>query len=352
MRQMRPAHEAGQIARTREDLFRRAAEQHHHVGGIHAGSGAERDLDLAWPELHLHRAQRQAKRLQMVAQRLQQRVERVVAVLGQILIAVVQRRDLRRRAGHRDVVRIGERPLALQQMEFDFQAGAPGEASLREHVPACGASWRAWKTGAGCRRCGRDRTESSRCAAPRAARGTRHGSATMTMSPAPSLGGPPPGAKIGNAVRPDRSFSTMVSGAGDAGAQRATASAATSVLPRTTPCASAKAKRTTPSFVDALAMTPCAACCLRLASTGRGARRNRSRGFHCGRGKPGGGATPRRFLRLPVAFPGRVAGPTASIVAGPRTVSAPHVSGGSRPSATSSMARKNRRRAAMMMRSE
>ena len=41
MWQLRPTHETGQITGAREDLLRRAAEQQHQIGGLHAGGGAE-----------------------------------------------------------------------------------------------------------------------------------------------------------------------------------------------------------------------------------------------------------------------------------------------------------------------
>ena len=58
---LRPAHEGGVVAVALRDLLGGAAEQHHGVGGLEAGAGAERELDLARPELDLERAQRQAE---------------------------------------------------------------------------------------------------------------------------------------------------------------------------------------------------------------------------------------------------------------------------------------------------
>ncbi len=126
VRQLRPAHEGGVVAVALRDLLGGAAEQHHGVGRMQAGLGAEGELDLARPELDLERAQRQREAGDVGAQDLQDRVELVVARLGQVLVAVVEQRDLGRRARLARLRRVAQaemRLLQFEQMEFDLEAG-------------------------------------------------------------------------------------------------------------------------------------------------------------------------------------------------------------------------------------
>ncbi len=74
------------------DLLGGAAEQHHRIGRLEPGAGAEGELDLARPELDLERAQRQAEVHDVGAQDLEDRIHLVVTLLGQVLVALVQQR--------------------------------------------------------------------------------------------------------------------------------------------------------------------------------------------------------------------------------------------------------------------
>ena len=127
-----PAHESRVEAVALGDLLGGAAEQHHGVGRIEARAGAEGELDLAGAELDLERAQRQAEIDEVGPQDLQDRVHLVVALLGQVLIALVEQRHvgwLARLAG----IAVAElRLFQLEQMEFDFEAGDEIIAAIGE----------------------------------------------------------------------------------------------------------------------------------------------------------------------------------------------------------------------------
>ena len=105
VRQLRPAHEGGVIAVAARDLLHGAAEQHHVVGRLQPLARREGELALARAELDLDRAQGQAERDDVAAQDLQHRLHLVVALLGQVLIAVRQQADRRRRAGLAGILR-------------------------------------------------------------------------------------------------------------------------------------------------------------------------------------------------------------------------------------------------------
>src|SRR6478736_6444970 len=96
------AHEGRVITVPMADLLHGAAKQHHGVGGLEPQRRLERELALARPEFDFDRAQRQAERQDVAPDYLQHRLHLVVALLGEILIAVRQqahRRRLARLAG-------------------------------------------------------------------------------------------------------------------------------------------------------------------------------------------------------------------------------------------------------------
>ena len=128
------------------DLLGGAAEQHHRVGRLEAGAGAEGELDLAWTELDFERAQRQAEIDQIGAQDLQDRIHLVVALLGQVLVALVQQRHVGRLARLAGIADAQLRLLKLEQMELDFQAGdeivaAISQGRERPAQDMAGAKW-------------------------------------------------------------------------------------------------------------------------------------------------------------------------------------------------------------------
>lgn len=88
VRQLRPAHEGRVIAVAARDLLHRRTEQHHGVGRGKAHSGREGEFALARAELDLDRAQRQPEREDVAADDLERRLHLIVALLGEILIAV------------------------------------------------------------------------------------------------------------------------------------------------------------------------------------------------------------------------------------------------------------------------
>jgi hypothetical protein len=118
-----PAHEGGVVAVARRHLLHRAAEQHHGVGRGEADGRLEGELALAGAELHLHRAQRQAELLHGAADVVECRLHLVVALLGQILVALGDEAHLRRLAGLGGVGRRHARIVELEDMELDLEAG-------------------------------------------------------------------------------------------------------------------------------------------------------------------------------------------------------------------------------------
>ena len=91
-RQARPAHEAGMQSLPGAHLLHGGAHEDQLVGRQHPLRRPEGELDLAWPELHLERAERQVQRLERAAQGLHHRVERVVTQFCEVLIAGVEQR--------------------------------------------------------------------------------------------------------------------------------------------------------------------------------------------------------------------------------------------------------------------
>jgi hypothetical protein len=120
VRQLRPAHEGRVIAVAPRHLLHRAAEQHHRVGGGEGWQGRKRDLQLARAELDLEGAQRQLECGKIFTKNLENRVELVVAVLGQVLVAAGQELDVRRisRLPASDGLVLFE----IRLMKFHFQA--------------------------------------------------------------------------------------------------------------------------------------------------------------------------------------------------------------------------------------
>src|SRR5436189_5470562 len=97
--QLRPAHEGGVVAMAARALLYRATQQQHRVSRLEAGQRRERELELAGTELDLERSQRQAEGFQILSQDLHDRVDEIVALLGEVLVAGGEELDLRRRPG-------------------------------------------------------------------------------------------------------------------------------------------------------------------------------------------------------------------------------------------------------------
>ncbi len=138
VRQFRAAHEGGVIAVAMGNLFHGAAKQDHGVGGLEPLPRRKGELALARAELDLDRAQRQAERQDVAPDDLQHRLHLVVALLGQVLIAVRQQADIGRRARLAGVLRRHLRVFELEDVEFDFQPGDEIVAALCkpiEHRP-------------------------------------------------------------------------------------------------------------------------------------------------------------------------------------------------------------------------
>ncbi len=94
-----PAHEGRVIAVALGDLLGGAPEQDHRIGRLEARAGMEGKLDLAGAELDFERTHRQAEAGDVRAQDFEDRIHRVVTLLGQVLIALVEQGDLGRLAG-------------------------------------------------------------------------------------------------------------------------------------------------------------------------------------------------------------------------------------------------------------
>ena len=127
-----PAHEGGMEPVALGNLLGGAAEQDHRVGGLEADAGAKGELDLAGTEFDFERAQRQAEIDQIGAQDLEDWVHLVVALLGQVLIALVEQRHVGRLARLAGVAGAEARPFQLEEMELDFEAGDEVEAAIAQ----------------------------------------------------------------------------------------------------------------------------------------------------------------------------------------------------------------------------
>ena len=132
VRQFRAAHEGRVIAVALADLLHRAAEQHHGVGGLEPFLGCEGEFALARAELDFDRAQRQAEREDVAPDDLEHRLHLVVALLGQILIAVRQQADIRRLAGLAGIFGRHLCVFELEDVEFDLESGDEIVAALAQ----------------------------------------------------------------------------------------------------------------------------------------------------------------------------------------------------------------------------
>ena len=172
----RPAHEGRVQAVAPADLLHGAAEQHHGVGRLQPAQRLEGELALARAVLALHRPQRQAERDDVAADDLEHGLDLVEAQLGEILIAVGEDADPRRRAGLARLLRRHAIRVQLEDVELDLEAGnvvvaRPGEP--RERRGRCAA----WRRARADRRGDRRRPAASRSCAPRAGRGRSTGRA-------------------------------------------------------------------------------------------------------------------------------------------------------------------------------
>ena len=126
VRDARAAHEGAVIAVAPQYLLGCAAEQHHCVGRGHCALRAEGEFELAGTVLDLQRAQRQVERLHVLSQQLADRLDKIVADLGQVLVALRKVLDRGRHAGKpglADITGLHVRVGHLEDMELDFQPG-------------------------------------------------------------------------------------------------------------------------------------------------------------------------------------------------------------------------------------
>ena len=173
VRQFRPAHEGRVIAVAAADLLHGAAKQHHGVGGHEAHRRLEGEFALARAELDLDRTQRQAERQDVAPDDLEHRLHLVVALLGQILIAVRQQADRGRLAGLAGILRRHLGVFELEDVEFDLEAGDEIVAALVRASSSTDRRDGGSRTAPAARRRNRCRTAASRSPAPRAARESR-----------------------------------------------------------------------------------------------------------------------------------------------------------------------------------
>ena len=134
VRQFWAAHEGGVIAVAAGDLLHRAAEQHHVVGGLQSRLRRKGEFALARAELDLNRAQGKAKRQHVAPDDFEHRLHLVVALLGQILIAVRQQADIGRRARLSRMLRRHFGVFELEDVEFDLETGDEVVAALRQLI--------------------------------------------------------------------------------------------------------------------------------------------------------------------------------------------------------------------------
>ena len=126
IRQFRPAHEGRVIAVAMRDLLHGAAKQHHVVGGLEPLGRLEGEFALARAELDLDRPQRQAQRQDVAPDDFEHRLHLVVALLGQILIALRQQADRRRLAGLAGILR---RHVASSSLKMWHSTSRPATKS-------------------------------------------------------------------------------------------------------------------------------------------------------------------------------------------------------------------------------
>ena len=114
------------------DLLHRAAEERHRVGRGKPHRGPEDEFALARPVFDFDRAQRQPERHHVAADQFERRLHEIVALLGQILIAMREQRNFRRLARLAGVLGGGAAILELEQMKLDFDSRLEVEAALRK----------------------------------------------------------------------------------------------------------------------------------------------------------------------------------------------------------------------------
>jgi len=121
--QLGPAHEGGVVAVAARALLYRAAQQQHRVGGLEAGQRRKGELELAGAELDLERPQRQAEGFQILSQDLHDRVDQIVALLGEVLIAGGEELDFGWCSWLAGVGGLEVRVENLEDVELHFEAG-------------------------------------------------------------------------------------------------------------------------------------------------------------------------------------------------------------------------------------
>ena len=116
------------------NLLHGAAEQHHVVGGLKSSSWCKSEFALAGTEFHFDRAQRQTERENIAPDDIEHRRHLVVALLGQVLVAVREQADFRRLSGLARVFGRHLRVFELEDVKLDLEAGDEIEAALTELV--------------------------------------------------------------------------------------------------------------------------------------------------------------------------------------------------------------------------
>ena len=116
------------------DLLHGAPKQHHVVGGLKSSSRRKGEFALARAEFHFDRAQRQTERENITPDDIEHRGHLVVALLGQVLVAVREQADFRWLSGLARVFGRHLRIFEFEDVKLDLEAGDEIEAALTELV--------------------------------------------------------------------------------------------------------------------------------------------------------------------------------------------------------------------------
>src|SRR2546428_13793556 len=104
-------------------LLYRAAQQQHRVRGLEAGQRRKRELELTRTELGLEGAQRESQFRKAFLKDLNDGVDEIVALLGEVLVAGGEELHFRRRPRLPGVGRLQVRVDDLEDVKLHFEAG-------------------------------------------------------------------------------------------------------------------------------------------------------------------------------------------------------------------------------------